>query len=119
MLKYCSIGSGSSGNCHFVSYKDTNILIDAGLSGKRIITGLEEINADIEKIKGIFITHEHSDHIKGAGILSRKLDIPIFANVKTWCAMKDKLGNIKVYDKPKKLCDIGINYVPQSFIYLD
>ena len=52
MLKYCSIGSGSSGNCHFVSYKDTNILIDAGLSGKRIITGLEEINADIEKIKG-------------------------------------------------------------------
>ena len=55
MLKYCSIGSGSSGNCHFVSYKDTNILIDAGLSGKRIITGLEEINADIEKIKGIFI----------------------------------------------------------------
>ena len=50
MLKYCSIGSGSSGNCHFVSYKDTNILIDAGLSGKRIITGLEEINADINKI---------------------------------------------------------------------
>ena len=51
MLKYCSIGSGSSGNCHFVSYKDTNILIDAGLSGKRIMTGLDEINADIEKIK--------------------------------------------------------------------
>ena len=43
----------------------------------------------------IFITHEHSDHIKGAGILSRKLDIPIFANVKTWCAMKHKLGNIR------------------------
>ena len=85
----------NSGNCHFVSYKDTNILIDAGLSGKRIMTGLDEINADIEKIKGIFITHEHSDHIKGAGILSRKLDIPIFANVKTWCVCKDKLGNIK------------------------
>ena len=115
MLKYCSIGSGSSGNCHFVSYKDTNILIDAGLSGKRIITRLEEINADIEKIKGIFITHEHSDHIKGAGILSRKLDIPIFANVKTWCAMKDKLGNIKeehmkVFenDKTYSIGDIGI-----------
>ncbi len=106
MLKYCSIGSGSSGNCHFVSYKDTNILIDAGLSGKRIITGLEEINADIEKIKGIFITHEHSDHIKGAGIMSRKLDIPIYANFKTWCGMKDKIGNIKeenmiVFDNDK------------------
>ena len=51
MLKYCSIGSGSSGNCHFVSYKDTNILIDAGLSGKRIITGLEEIMQILKKLK--------------------------------------------------------------------
>lgn len=95
MLKYCSIGSGSSGNCHSVGYKDTNILVDAGLSGKRITTGLKDIDIDAEKIKGIFITHEHSDHIKGAGILSRKFDIPIFANIKTWCAMKDKLGDIK------------------------
>jgi phosphoribosyl 1,2-cyclic phosphodiesterase len=95
MLKYCSIGSGSSGNCHYIGYKDTNILVDAGLSGKRITTGLEDINIDIENLKGIFITHEHSDHIKGAGIISRKYDIPIFANVKTWCAMKDKLGDIK------------------------
>ena len=95
MLKYCSIGSGSSGNCHYIGYKDTNILVDAGLSGKRITTGLDDINVDIENIKGIFITHEHSDHIKGAGIISRKYDIPIFANVKTWCAMKDKLGDIK------------------------
>ena len=95
MLKYCSIGSGSSGNCHYIEYKDTNILVDAGLSGKRITTGLDDINVDMENIKGIFITHEHSDHIKGAGIISRKYDIPIFANVKTWCAMKDKLGDIK------------------------
>ena len=95
MLKYCSIGSGSSGNCHYIGYKDTNILVDAGLSGKRITTGLDDINVDMENIKGIFITHEHSDHIKGAGIISRKYDIPIFANVKTWCAMKDKLGDIK------------------------
>ena len=95
MLKYCSIGSGSSGNCHYVGYKDTGILIDAGLSGKRITTGLDDINVNIDKIKGIFITHEHSDHIKGAGIISRKYDIPIFANIKTWCAMRDKLGDIK------------------------
>lgn len=95
MLKYCSIGSGSSGNCHYVGYKDTGILIDAGLSGKRITTGLDDINVDIEKVKGIFITHEHSDHIKGAGIISRKYDLPIFANIKTWCSMKDKLGEIK------------------------
>ena len=95
MLKYCSIGSGSSGNCHVVSYKDTGILIDAGLAGKRITSGIEQADFDIDKIQGIFITHEHSDHIKGAGIMSRKLDIPIYANFKTWCGMKDKIGNIK------------------------
>ena len=87
MLKYCSIGSGSSGNCHVVSYKDTGILIDAGLAGKRITSGIEQADFDIDKIQGIFITHEHSDHIKGAGIMSRKLDIPIYANFKTWCGM--------------------------------
>ena len=115
MLKYCSIGSGSSGNCHYIGYKDTNILVDAGLSGKRITTGLDDINVDMENIKGIFITHEHSDHIKGAGIISRKYDIPIFANVKTWCAMKDKLGdikdsNMKVFenDRSYSLGDIGM-----------
>lgn len=106
MLKYCSIGSGSSGNCHYVGYKDTNILVDAGLSGKRIATTLKDIEVEANKIKGIFITHEHSDHIKGAGILSRKFDIPIFANIKTWCSMKDKLGdiqdkNMKVFENDK------------------
>ena len=48
MLKYCSIGSGSSGNCHYIGYKDTNILVDAGLSGKRITTGLKDIEVDID-----------------------------------------------------------------------
>ena len=50
MLKYCSIGSGSSGNCHVVSYKDTGILIDAGLAGKRITSGIEQADFDIDKI---------------------------------------------------------------------
>lgn len=95
MIKYCSIGSGSSGNCHYVGYKDTNILIDAGLSGKKITTSLEDIDVDAKKLNGIFVTHEHSDHIKGIGVLSRKYDLPIFVNYKTWLAMKDKIGNIK------------------------
>jgi len=106
VLKYCSIGSGSSGNCHVVTYKDTGILVDAGLAGKTITSGIQQADFDIEKIRGIFITHEHSDHIKGAGIMSRKLDIPIYANLKTWCSMKDKIGNIKeenmvVFDNDK------------------
>lgn len=67
MIEYCSIGSGSSGNCHYVGYKGTNILVDAGLSGKTITTGLKDIDIDAQSLKGIFITHEHSDHIKGCG----------------------------------------------------
>lgn len=94
MLKYCSIGSGSSGNCHYVGYKDTNILIDAGLSGKKISSSLSEIDIDSNKLDGIFITHEHSDHIKGVGILSRRFDLPIFTNYKTWLAIKDKIGKV-------------------------
>ena len=72
MLKYCSIGSGSSGNCHYVGYKDTNILVDAGLSGKRITTGLNDIDVDIDKIKGIFITHGHEDHIGALPYIFKK-----------------------------------------------
>lgn len=108
MLKYCSVGSGSSGNCHYIGYKNTNILVDAGLSGKRITTGLKDIGIDADKLKGIFITHEHVDHIKGAGILSRKFDIPVFANIKTWCSMKDKLGDIK--DKNMKVFENDKTY---------
>ena len=98
MFKYCSVGSGSSGNCHYVGYKNTNLIIDAGLSGKKIETNLSKADVDIKTVKGILITHEHSDHIKGAGILSRKHDIPIYANKNTWEAMKDKIGNVKDYN---------------------
>ena len=111
MLKYCSIGSGSSGNCHYVGYKDTNILIDAGLSGKRISKGLENIDVDISKLRGIFVTHEHSDHIKGLGDLSRKYDLPIYLNYKTWLALESKIGKIKesnvmIFDNDKAY-DLG------------
>ncbi len=111
MLKYCSIGSGSSGNCHYVGYKDTNILIDAGLSGKRISKGLEDIDVDISKLRGIFVTHEHSDHIKGLGVLSRKYDLPIYLNYKTWLALESKIGKIKesnimIFDNDKAY-DLG------------
>lgn len=106
-MKYCSIASGSSGNCHYIGYKDTNILIDAGLSGKRITKGLDEIDIDANKLNGIFVTHEHSDHIKGIGVLSRKYDLPIFVNYKTWNAIKEKIGkvkeeNIKIFENDKE-----------------
>lgn len=94
MIKVCSLFSGSSGNCIFVSYNDTAILIDAGVSGKRIEAALEGIGESFGKIAGIFITHEHSDHISGAGILSRRYKIPIYANPTTWMAMRPFMGKL-------------------------
>lgn len=92
---FCSLYSGSSGNSIFLSSGSANILIDAGLSGKSIDKALNDINVQSKDIDGIFVTHEHSDHTKGVGILSRKYNIPIYANEQTWNAMAPALGNIK------------------------
>lgn len=101
---FCSLYSGSSGNSILVGSENNRVLIDAGLSGKKIIEALDIIGENPKLIKGIFITHEHIDHIKGAGIISRKFDIPIYANELTWEAMEKSLGkisekNIKVIGK--------------------
>ena len=87
-----------------VSGDNAKILIDAGLPGKKIDAALQEIDENPRDLKGIFITHEHSDHIKGVGVISRKYDIPIYANADTWSAMEQSLGkikehNIKIIDK--------------------
>ena len=95
---FCSLYSGSSGNSIFVASDRTKILVDAGLTGKSIISALENIGENPQELNGILITHEHSDHIKGAGILSRKYDIPIFANEKTWAAMERCLGSVKPHN---------------------
>jgi len=95
---FCSLYSGSSGNSIFVGSEQTKILVDAGLTGKSIISALENIGEDPRELNGILITHEHSDHVKGAGIMSRKFDIPIYANEKTWIAMERCLGNIKSHN---------------------
>ena len=78
-MKLCSIASGSSGNCIYVGSDDTNILIDVGISKKRIEEGLSEIGIPCESLDAILITHEHSDHIQGLGVFSRKYKVPIYA----------------------------------------
>lgn len=93
-MRVCSLFSGSSGNCIYVGNDNTHLLIDAGLSGKRILASLDEIGVDPSTLDGILVTHEHSDHIKGVGILSRKLDIPVYATTKTWEAMENKVGKM-------------------------
>ena len=77
-MRMCSIASGSSGNCIYAGSESTHLLIDTGISGKRTEKGLVELDLSMRDIDGIFITHEHADHIQGLGVLSRKYQIPIY-----------------------------------------
>lgn len=95
MFRFCSLYSGSSGNSLFVESKKTKLLVDCGESAKKIINSLSDIDVDIEKINGILVTHEHIDHVKSLGTLSKKYDIPIYTNIETLNAMPDQIKKIK------------------------
>ena len=97
-MKFCSLYSGSSGNSIFIASDNAKVLIDAGLAGKKIDDALKHIGEESSSIDGIFITHEHIDHIKGVGVLSRKYDIPIYANDNTWAVMEKNIGRIKEHN---------------------
>ncbi len=89
MITFLSLISGSSGNATFVSDGKTKILIDCGMSGSRLKEALSGIDVDISTLNAVLITHEHSDHIKGLGVLARKYNIPVFATFKTFSGMKN------------------------------
>lgn len=94
-IRFCSLASGSSGNCHMLTDEESVLLVDAGLSGKQIQEKLQQVGVDPCCLSGLLISHEHSDHIQGAGILSRRFNLPIYANEGTWAGMEHKLGPIK------------------------
>ena len=73
-----SIASGSSGNCYYVGSEETHLLVDAGVSGKKIESALNEIDRKPSDLNGILVTHEHIDHVKGLGVMARKHGIPIY-----------------------------------------
>ena len=78
-MRLCSIASGSSGNCIYTGSDHTHVLIDTGISKKRVEAGLHSLEIDPKELSGILITHEHVDHIQGLGVFSRKYEIPIYA----------------------------------------
>ena len=90
---------GSTGNATFVETEDHSFLVDAGFSGKQMEALFQQIDRTITKLSGIFVTHEHSDHIKGVGIIARKYKLPIYANEKTWKAMEKSIGEIPTEQK--------------------
>jgi phosphoribosyl 1,2-cyclic phosphodiesterase len=93
-MKFCVLGSGSKGNSIFVASGSTAVLIDAGFSGKEIRRRLALIGRAPEDIAAILLTHEHGDHISGAGVLSRQLGLPVYANIGTHRAAAAKLRQL-------------------------
>lgn len=108
-MKVSILGSGSSGNSIFIEVNNIKILIDAGFSGKKIKEKLEVIGEDLNDIQALLITHEHGDHILGAGIISRKYNLPIYMTEESYHACEHKLG---------KLTPSNLNFIEGQF-YLD
>ncbi len=93
-LRFAPLFSGSSGNSLYVGCDGGHLLIDAGVSCARVVAELRRSGVEPSQLCGVLVTHEHIDHIRGVGVLSRKYDLPVFATEGTWAAMEDKLGGV-------------------------
>ncbi|MGQ8335986.1 MBL fold metallo-hydrolase [Sunxiuqinia sp. A32] len=118
MLEICALASGSNGNCYYIGNDQSAVLVDVGLSARQIQLRMSSRKLSAEKVKAIFISHEHSDHCRGARVLSKRLRIPVFLTKKTYLAIRPaekpelvrwfepgqeiEIGNIKVSTFLKK-----------------
>lgn len=98
-FKVSVLASGSSGNSLYVETGQKRILVDAGLSGKKITGLLEQIGRKPDDLDAILVTHEHRDHIHGVGVLARKYKLDVYANEKTWQAMEPLIGDVSFEQK--------------------
>lgn len=98
-LRFSILASGSQGNSAYLETNHHRILIDAGLSGKRLEERMQSIGRSLKDVEAIFVTHEHSDHCHGVGVLARRYGMAVYANKGTWQAMDHKVGPIKLEQK--------------------
>ncbi len=96
MVELCALASGSNGNCYYIGNEKDAVLIDAGVSSKQILLRLNDAGLDASKVRGIFISHEHSDHVRGIRVLSNKLGVPSWFSPKT-------LDSISISDRPERI----------------
>ncbi len=118
-MKLCPLCSGSSGNATYIEAGNARLLIDAGLSCKRITELLERVGVDPRTLSAILITHEHIDHVRGVNILSKKYDIPVYANADTWSVLKAPLRdvaakNVCVFESDRDFYLAGARILPFS-----
>jgi phosphoribosyl 1,2-cyclic phosphodiesterase len=86
-IRIAAIASGSNGNCYYFENEDDAILVDAGISCKQIHARMEKLGLDFGKIRGVFVTHEHADHVVGIDVLSRRHKIPVYLTKKTLASL--------------------------------
>ncbi|MCI2049683.1 MAG: MBL fold metallo-hydrolase [Lachnospiraceae bacterium] len=91
-MRFVSLASGSSGNCTVIGSDTTQLLVDAGISRKRTQDALQKMDLSLQDIDGIFITHEHSDHISGLFMIAKQTDMPIYATAATIAAIRNMPG---------------------------
>ncbi|MFB6318293.1 MBL fold metallo-hydrolase [Saccharicrinis sp. FJH54] len=84
MVEICAIASGSNGNCYYVGNGTDAVLVDVGISRKQVLLRMEAMGLDKHKVRAIFISHEHADHMRGVKVLSKVLDIPVYLTKKTY-----------------------------------
>ncbi|MFA5993316.1 MAG: MBL fold metallo-hydrolase [Candidatus Pacearchaeota archaeon] len=99
-MRVSALASGSSGNCFYVESHDKAVLVDAGISAKQIVERIKSVGGEPSRVKGIFVTHEHSDHIRGTDVFARAFNVPIFATKDTarsgfLCSDSDLIHTIK------------------------
>lgn len=93
-MRFSILASGSTGNAIYIETDKVRLLVDAGLSGKQIITLLERIGVKPESLDALLLTHEHLDHVKGLGVMARRFGLPIYTNEATWQAIPKSVGEI-------------------------
>ena len=94
MITFCTLFSGSSGNAAYLATDQGAVLIDCGMSCKQVLQSLQNAGLDPASLKAVLVTHEHSDHTKGVGVMARKLGLTICATEGTWSGMEQTVGAI-------------------------
>jgi len=93
-VRLCALRSGSSGNAIFLGNRETRLLIDAGICARSVEQSLAEIDESASDLDALLVTHEHSDHIAGIGVMMRRYRLPLYVNSATWLAMQKTIGKV-------------------------
>ena len=108
MLKFMSIGSGSSGNCYYLQTADDALLIDVGVGVRTLKKHMHEAGLSLKNVKKIMITHDHADHIKSVGVVSTEYNIPVYATKEVHA------GIVRNYCVQKKVADDNVKYIEKD-----